>query len=53
MARTPAIVTKVAFRTAERGDGAEAGSASSKPSVIDLANNRLRLSFISPARLRH
>jgi hypothetical protein len=31
---------------AERGDGA--GSARSGPSVIDLANNRLRLNLIGP-----
>ena len=44
MARMPATVTNVALRTAERGDGG-AGSASSKPPVIDLVNNRLRFKF--------
>jgi hypothetical protein len=46
MASTPAAVINVAFRTAERGGG---GWASSKPPVIDLENNRLRLKFMSTA----
>jgi hypothetical protein len=38
-------VISIVFRAAERGDGA-GGLATSKPPVIDLANNRLRLNFI-------
>src|SRR5258708_11558267 len=53
MARTPASVTNIIFRLAERGedDGDTGGSTRSRPPVIDLANNRLRLNFIWPTRL--
>jgi len=45
MANTPAIVAKTARRAAERGEGG-AGGPVTNSSVIDRANNRLRLKFI-------
>src|SRR5271169_4204012 len=51
MASSPASVISIALPADERGDGGAGGSTSSKPPVIDLANNRLRLNFILPIRL--
>src|SRR5580704_14897092 len=51
MARSPASVTNIILRFAERGDGGTSGPTRSRPPVIDLANNRLRFNFILPMRL--
>src|ERR1700693_1926163 len=51
MASSPARVMSIVRRAAERGDGCTGGSRRSKPPVIDLANNRLKLNFILPIRL--
>src|SRR5258706_7748986 len=47
-ARIPPSVTNVTLRVVERDDGGAGGSTRSRPSVIDRANNRLRLNFSWP-----
>jgi hypothetical protein len=42
-------VMSIVRRAKERGDGATGGSTRSRPPVIDLANSRLTLDFISPS----
>src|ERR1700730_18007327 len=51
MASTPASVTNINFRFADRGDGGNCGPTRSRSLVIDLANNCLRSNFILPMRL--
>jgi hypothetical protein len=51
MARIPARVMSVALVTADRVELGDGGDATSRPPVIDLANRRLRLTFMLPARL--
>src|SRR5690348_5828331 len=50
MASTQASVTSTARRAASRGDG---GPDRTNSSVMDLANNRLRLKFILQAAMEH
>src|ERR1700732_1122867 len=51
IAKRPASVTNIICRLADRGAGGAGGPASSRPPVIDLANNRFRSNFIWPMRL--
>src|SRR5580704_8374667 len=52
MARIAATAISNALRAVERVDGGAGTSTRSTPPVIDLANGRLRLNFMSPARLQ-
>ena len=48
----PASVTNIILRLADRGDGGAGASVKSRPSLIDLANNRLRSNVMDANAVR-